>query len=400
MAVGAARAEEVASGPLRVEVAVRIDAKPFAWRDPKSGAFRGYLVDLCREAVLRAGFLPNEIGMSSVEREQVLDGATDSIRGVRFDLMCDPTTISLDRLQKLKDRDPPDQLVFSPIVFVANGTYFQRKDYVRSLAPREPESAVAFVRRLFSGAGEDAGAAPTGVVYPAPEGCDELNADQASSSMVVIGHLQGATARAVAVRAVHDGVFRGSRVCLRAFESHTTAVAAICGDPDGKDAIDVYFGDSDIILANRTDQCAIEPAPRPRSYEPYALVMSNRTLGFRERFLIALYELFSDGTANNRFNTYFSGYAQSGPLEALFRINSIPGLREGSGQRDPQGSGAGDGSEQGGEGGEPGQQQEGIDGVSAVGGGGDYAGAEDQGRQIERQHEHREQQAAAADADG
>jgi hypothetical protein len=159
----------------------------------------------------------------------------------------------------------------------------------------------------------------------------------AAKGVVIAGYITGATSRTVAARAIADRVvpdIESDWVCLREFHSHAEAVDAICRSWKRKDgsvddsSIDLYFGDGDIIAAYRPASCNLKPAPRPLSYEPYALLVSNRTPGFREAFVRSLYELFSDGTVSNRFDTYFAGYSQSDPLKVLFRINSIPGLRK------------------------------------------------------------------------
>lgn len=321
-----------------VEIAVRVDAKPFAWQDG-SGAFRGFLVDLCREAVIRAGFLPVERAMTAKQRASIIEGSG----AIDFDLMCDPTTISLERLQVLAGRKG-EELVFSPILFVANGTYVSRPDYVRPLLAKDVAAAkskgfvgtayASMVAAIGSLAQDRPAEAPPSAKYALPEDCGLVRgAEQVKqpAGYMVAGYITGATARTVAIKAVNDPespVPSGDLwVCLKEFDDHKSAVAAICGDRDAAGSIDLYFGDSDIIAAYRTGKCNVKPAPRPLSYEPYAVLVSDRTMGFREAFVRSLYELFSDGTVGKRFDTYFSGHSQSDPLQVLFRINSIPGLR-------------------------------------------------------------------------
>ena len=113
-----------------VTIAVRKDAPPFAWQSAEHDAtFGGYLVDICRDATTRAGFHYDLQPIDAAARERVLEGDyTLSIgqRRVPIDLLCDPTTITLQRLDVLALHHPDARhAIFSPILFVANGSYVE-----------------------------------------------------------------------------------------------------------------------------------------------------------------------------------------------------------------------------------------------------------------------------------
>ncbi|WP_378942752.1 substrate-binding periplasmic protein [Paracoccus sp. R86501] len=290
-------------------IGVRVDAGPFARHDPYTEKFRGYLVDLCREAVTRAGFTFIERPVTARQRMQILEGRIDvsaqdqkdeALGPWTLDLLCDPTTLSLKRLDTFAVRGD-EVLAFSPVVFVANGSFVTLKER----KARGPDN-----RSL-------AGDCP-------PSGM----ADEPLPGVFIAGHVQGTTSETVIRRAAK--VANNQVLCLWAAESHVEAVAALC-----RGEIDYYFGDLDIIEFYRSYRaetganCAKTEPPRTvLSYEPYALLVSNNTPGFRPRFLAALYELFSDGTAEQRFTSHFGGASPSTALNLLFRINSVPGLRD------------------------------------------------------------------------
>ena len=113
--------------PEVVTIGVRQDARPFAWQaDDNPGTYRGYLVDICTDAATRAGFRFRLVPVDATARERILDGdfAVAADGGpVALDLLCDPTTITLARLERFASDPATEHAVFTPIVFVTNGTY-------------------------------------------------------------------------------------------------------------------------------------------------------------------------------------------------------------------------------------------------------------------------------------
>ncbi|TCR87908.1 hypothetical protein [Rhizobium sp. BK376] len=61
-------------------------------------------------------------------------------------------------------------------------------------------------------------------------------------------------------------------------------------------------------------------------YEPYAVVLSSKHIpAFPERFTLALYGMFEDGTIERLFKGHFPDETQKSQyLTILFAINSIP----------------------------------------------------------------------------
>jgi len=310
---GGAGAQELSTDKSLVRMGVRVDAKPFAWQDPASGSFLGFLVDLCTDAVTRAGYPFEQVPITAAERIEVLKGDRGDI-----DVLCDPTTITLSRMRAFAGLKPPGSVAFSPIVFVANGTYMTRTDLkgVRDEPPGDdPEACLAppvSEVAVASGATPAAGAA----------------VKAASLKYLRAGYVVGTTIGPVISTAIKAGGLRlapNERVCAVEKPDHVTGVAAFCGGE-----LDYYFGDADIIEAYVADArsqglpCEVEARPRPISYEPYALVIGGRKPEFRDAFVTALYEVFHHGTADDRFEGHFEGRRMAPFLETLFRINRIP----------------------------------------------------------------------------
>jgi hypothetical protein len=400
----------LAETPGVVTIGVRQDARPFAWQaDDSPGTFRGYLVDICTDAATRAGFRFRLVPVDATTRERILEDGAFSVPAddgpLALDLLCDPTTITLARLETFAKHPETEHAVFAPIVFVANGTYVRHGTKANQAAcvvgttdaPGAPIHPACWTRASPDGVRQ--------VVLPdriscsgRPAGADPAAPDQ----YLIAASLVGSTAEAAIDRAVRTnqlGLGANQRVCVVSVRDHRTGVRSFC-----RNDFHLYFGDFDIIQAYRAlaaqegVACDLARTERPLSYEPYALLVPSRNAEFRAKLVAAVYEIFSDGTAASRFDAHFPGHGKSSALELLYRINSIPGLR--SLQREPQGAGGGEGGERDGEERQPAGQQKGLSGVPSPGGDADGGGAEDQRRQVERQHEQRQEQAAAADADG
>lgn len=345
--LAAVRAQEPA-----ITIGVRVDTPPFAWQDEDTGAFRGYLTDLCIEATTRAGFHFNLVPIDAAQRALIINGdptiaAKDGSPSLMLDLLCDPTTISLARLQTLIGAVKADseRLVFSPIVFVANGSYVWQDGagLGPDLASKNYDTEGAFAKAtgaVLDGRGCNC-LTPTAKEKEPPPKCAE-------NAYFRAAFVTGTTAQLNISQALkRDGISLMSYdLCPEEMPSHEAMVAALCrGD------VQYAFGDTDIALFySKKSACKIVQADRPLSYEPYALLISDNSPGFRPRFIAALYEMFSDQTVSGRFGTYFPGLTKSSALSILFRINSIPGMRDlqesrQSAQGEAQGGGGGQGSE-------------------------------------------------------
>ncbi len=300
-----------------ITMGVRVDAKPFAWYDRSNDSFLGFLVDICTDAVTRAGYPFTQVAIDAATRAAFLKG-----EGPKIDLLCDPTTITLHRIQRFidlgNDGNTPERFAFSPIVFVANGTFVTAKndDYGILTEPADPA--------LCHG-------------HPAPEPAAEENGDPAPPVHFAAGFVTGTTVDEVLKDIVARNLLNlgeNQFACPVPQPSHSEGIAAFCrGD------LRYYFGDLDIVNAYVREQatlnhepCEFDVSSVATSYEPYAFVVTSKTPGFRPDFNKAIYEVFYHGTAIDRFKGHFEGMDMSAFLETLFRINQIP---EGSPQTDP-----------------------------------------------------------------
>ncbi len=304
---------ETAAQPTKpvIRMGVRVDARPFAWHDPANDSYLGFLVDLCTDAVARANYPFEQVPITAADRIEVLAGKRRDI-----DLLCDPTTINLARMDAFAALDPPEYLAFSPIVFVANGAYVvNQADSSGTLTPADPSTCL--------------GPAATAPAALMDGGSGAAAASTPETTYLGAGFVLGTTIAAELVDAVRTGQLQpaaGESVCPVAQPSHVEGIAAFC---EGR--LRYYFGDLDIVHATvgawreaTGRPCTFAPAPRAISYEPYALVVSARTPGFRPEFVKALYEVFSTGTAEDRFAGHFEGLGMSPFLRTLFRVNRVP----------------------------------------------------------------------------
>ena len=312
---------------------VRTDARPFAWQaDDNALTFRGYLVDLCVAAVIRAGYRFVQVPVSATQRQAVLDGAF-TVDGQDLDLLCDPTTISLQRLDRLGAAAD-----FSPIVFVANGAFvkharFENRGPCRIGATDETRATCARVSADPDGA---SGTEPKVETVVAPPGLDcapAIKPETKEAAYYVAALVAGTTAENTLERAQRlrqIGLKPGESICTAVVPDHREGVRRFCANE-----FHYYFGDLDIIEAYRDlvldggGGCDLARGERPLSYEPYALLVPSANAEFRARFVTAVYEVFSDGTADGLFDAYFPDHSKSAALDMLFRINRIPGLRPG-----------------------------------------------------------------------
>ncbi|MCO5963710.1 transporter substrate-binding domain-containing protein [Sinorhizobium meliloti] len=346
------RAEEVTIG-------VRDDARPFIWWDPDTKEYLGFFWDVCTEAVQRAGYRFHEVKVEAGKRADFLiTGAGD------FDLLCDPTTITLKRMQNFAYDGRAPALEFSPIIFVANGSYVQQQ---RAAAPKasgvlpketSETSTCRQILRWLQNTGKD----PEGRTLPfgglpGNQGTNpeemisgESAADgllawlerrfeftlrrraQANSAKTktfeVWGYVEGSTIGEILEAQAARRSQNNWMVCPQALPSHSRAAEEFCAGNLAR-----YFGDVDIIEAALADHrertTSVCPADTPniteRTYEPYAFVVSSRRFpDFPERLTLALYGMFEDGTVERFFAGHFPEKKKSQHLSTLFRINSIP----------------------------------------------------------------------------
>ncbi|MEM9248218.1 MAG: transporter substrate-binding domain-containing protein [Pseudomonadota bacterium] len=285
-----------------IVIGIRAEARPFAWYEAQTRTFRGYLTDLCYEAVRHANYLPRGVPITAKQRDAFLAGdPTGNTPVPDIDLLCDPTTISMGRITTFLEREETRNFRFSPIVFLANGTLSMRSDVDR-------ESM------------EDRDVDLTGWTCTDPE--------TEGAATLLAGFVVGTTAEDE-VRVLRRNPARileepdqPDRICSFEFENHAEGISKLCNGE-----IDVYFGDSDIVDAYAALHPDCKPVPKLKSvsYEPYALVVTDRTEGFYDHFVKGLYASFGNSVkAQNRVLTYFPDQQISEYLETLYRIYQIP----------------------------------------------------------------------------
>lgn len=324
----------------RVVIAVRVDARPFIWKDAGTGQYLGFLWDICTEAVQRAGYTFSETEVTAGTRAAFLNGGTGG-----YDLLCDPTTMTLERLTNFTTGGPSQleglrELQFSPIVFVANASYIEdnRGRNLPVVATQPPLRCEPPVETDAPESGA-ATAKTNGRDNELPEWLQKLEkkfrfrlqpvGKTETRKYQIWGYIAGSTSAERLERSPprHKSV----TICLRAFLSHAEAAAAFC-----KGDLNRYYGDLDIVREavagwNRQSgqRCTIPPRTSSAVdfYEPYAFVISSGTLpNFPERFTLSLYGMFNDGTIDRLFKGHFADAPRSPYLPTLFRLNSIPAI--------------------------------------------------------------------------
>ncbi|WP_457579398.1 transporter substrate-binding domain-containing protein [Ensifer adhaerens] len=350
----AARAD--ASDTEEIIVGVRSDARPFIWQDPNTNGYNGLFWDICTEVVQRAGYRFKTVNVDTKKRAEFLStGAGD------FDLLCDPTTINLQRMHNFAYDGTVSHLEFSPIIFVANGSYIQQQR--RSIAPKAagnlPEDAPAkptctqvatWVAKVQGGKPDEWKWWPA----PSPQTTDVKNTppaaqglwdwlsstfditlrhvpqggDEKMKTFEIWGYVEGSTSQEAAEQQALARSKDGLMVCTRAMPSHEDAAREFCAGNLSR-----YYGDIDMIRAalagfneEAGTRCAADFTPAAAgSYEPYAFVVSTLHFpDFPERLTLALYGMFEDGTVERLFTGHFPETQKSPFLGTLFRINRIP----------------------------------------------------------------------------
>ncbi|QND34673.1 amino acid ABC transporter substrate-binding protein (plasmid) [Sinorhizobium meliloti] len=355
----------------RLTVGVRDDARPFIWRDPATKDYLGFFWDICTEAVQRAGYHVQPEEVDAEKRAKFLTTGEGD-----FDLLCDPTTITLRRMQNFAHNGRAPALEFSPIVFVANGSYVQLKrvDDAPKASGRLPNEApnspsCGQILQWLQYAGDrppENWTWPAGTL-PGNQGAKSTEVDggdataegllewlerrfdftlrrpqgnsEETKTFEIWGYVEGSTIGETLEAQIGRRSQGNWVICPIALPSHTKAAAEFCAHRLAR-----YFGDLDIIKAALTEHrerngsgCAADnSSANVGTYEPYAFVLSShRFPDFPERLTLALYEMFGDGTIERLFAGHFPGAKKSQHLSTLFRINSIP---EGTDTRLPPGA--------------------------------------------------------------
>jgi len=328
LAAAGAGGQEVPSQRIEgVTVAVRNDARPFIWKDEDTNQYLGFFWDVCRMAIQRAKF---QMGQQIVlDAEQRLDFLTKGVGAI--DLLCDPTTLTLKRMKSFEEAPGLGALSFSPIVFLANGSFitqnFNKGDH-GGWGPLPQTTGANVCDVLLDRAGR---AIPSKNDEIASEKHWITVLNRPKTNFEIWGFFEGSTIgdqlrRELAVQSSEQQKSRPT-ICLKGFTSHTDAAIWFC---EGRLAR--YFGDTEIVQASieaRTEIPGSDCISQPQysadgTYEPYAFVLSSaRFPELPKRFSYALYEMFSDGTMERLYMGHFKR-AKSANLRTLFQINAIP----------------------------------------------------------------------------
>jgi len=337
------------SGP--VTIGVRTDAMPFVWQDTRTKSYVGFFYDICTVAVKRAGYMFREEPVDASQRKQFFEGAVTA-----YNLLCDPTTVTLKRLNDFVEDPSLKHLQFSPIIFVANGSYVRldhSKKSVETLGyfnvrddEKRPDNCEEIVSNTWSPPqkeqGEEVAVCSTYAQHP----FDGAKFKECFKSLVQLrpvppdptrvtqgeiwGYVKGTTIEdqvdAEIRKLWNDG--DGKLICKQSLDDHKQAVELFCSGRLAR-----YYGDLDIIRASiamhRTDfdVCPFtEALEEERTFEPYALVISSSDTHpeFSERFVYALYKMFHDGTIKKIYGVNFPNTPPTTYLRKLFEINKVP----------------------------------------------------------------------------
>ena len=262
-----------------VIVAFRVDAAPFSSKGEEG--YEGFIAGLCEAAVARAGYrIAERVEVRAADRPATMTGAA-------VDLVCDPTTVTLERAGRVD---------FSPILFIANSTFLQA---ARPHVLKEEEIARS-------------------------EDCARARAEDPSRDLLGVGMVEGTTAEAtfeLARASGHVDDTLDHALCRFDFATHADGVAEVCGG-----FLSYYFGDLDIMLTEmaRQDGCTASRSDDFRAYEPYAIAIPSEDDAFRRAVVAALYGLFADGTALRIYEETFGTRELGEPLRMLFSVNNVP----------------------------------------------------------------------------
>lgn len=278
-----------------IVVGYRKDARPFVHlTDPRGPQFDGFLARLCDQVLERAGYEVRRVPVDAASRWTELDNRS-------IDMLCDTTSVTLNRSM---------ERLFSPMVFLGGVSY--------AYSPAAEEKFLA----------ADSKAASTAAVSPAevaPACSDNLS----PPPLLRVGVLSATTADLAVRKSETLKLFRlrpGERICVVSVDgNYADGIRQLC---HGEFAF--FFGDRDMLKAYLDEEleregsdCDAILSGKFFSYEPYALVVRPDRVDIALRLQNALYQIFSDGTAEKLFEDYFDDREKSALLQALFRINAI-----------------------------------------------------------------------------
>lgn len=248
-----------------VVFAYRDGAAPFSFKD-RSGAVRGYSVDLCTRI---AAALERRLGISPLKIEWLpvnADTRIDAVATGRADAECGTTTITLSRMERVD---------FSVPIFVDGGTLIVAGN--------------ASIKRL---------------------------SDLKGRRIAVI---RGTTTERALQSALDVAEARATLVAVAKPEDGAEAVR------EGR--ADAYAGDRLVLiqLLTRYDANALSILPDDFSYEPYGIVVRRDDDDFRLAVNRALVETYKKGGIDAIFQRWLAPLGRPSPLlNAMFYLNALP----------------------------------------------------------------------------
>jgi len=321
-----------------ITMAVREDAKPFVWKDKNTGQYVGFFWDICTEAVSRSGFHFEARAIDLPGRQKFLE-----LGDGNYDLLCDPTTMTLDRMRNFSDEQnhgKASYLSFSPIVFVANSTFVE---HARNIKPAGPTGTViapsGSTCQYVSDKIEPDATSSQGTGGPPPSTDDgqhwydfsfslKAKAPPKTDVYEIWGYIKDTSIGEI-LEASSDSLQNKDKACLKHVTTYAEGAREFCQGKWGR-----LFGDVDLVRAALADYreetgeaCPVDPTDNSKArYEPYAFVVSAKNKDvFPERFTLALYGMFEDGTIGRLFAGHFpEDQKKSQYLTTLFSLNSIP----------------------------------------------------------------------------
>lgn len=311
-------------------IGVRIDAKPFVWKDAGTGHYKGFLWQLCLQAATRAGYQVDTRDISASDRAGLLEQPNDQNNAPQIDLLCDPVSLTMSRLGRLTVQS--ETYHPTPIVFVATSSYFPSARAQSTGAPRP-------AGRPVEGGGNDSQCQPQAGVGPPDEAARpwqritsriRLWPAPPASGPEFWGAVSGTTSSAPGQLdiALKNRAAQGKdpAACGVLYSSHSEAAEDFC-----RGVLTRYYGDIDIVRAAIHDasarmdgQCDPKNLTVPKdgqAYEPYVLLSKP---GASAKINHAVYSMFSDGTMAALLKTHFPNMAPSQALEWLLVINRLP----------------------------------------------------------------------------
>jgi len=244
-------------------IGYRADAKPYSYRNEK-GQPAGYVVDLCREV---AQAVVQAVG-PNVRAEYILvpaDQRFEAIRDGRVDILCDPTSVTIQRREMVD---------FSLPTFVDGASAISR--------------ASKPVRRFEDLAGK------------------------------LIGVLEGTTSEQTLRASLHE---LNLKATINPVRDHRAGLDLLWSDK-----IDVYFADRGIIAAilQEGGRPGFEISRPYFSYETYALALPRDDSAFRLLVDRTLARLYRTGQIATIMEKTFGKTPLDDVLQAMMVMNAVP----------------------------------------------------------------------------